>query len=87
MLTRSQLAKLRRADPMPNRLRVAMRLSTPQITQEQLADALGWSQPVISRLVTGGYARLSVDNARTLAKFFGCTVDDLFPAREEAVAS
>jgi hypothetical protein len=35
---------------------------------------------------SGRIQNLSVDNARKFAAFFDCSIEDLFPARREAVA-
>ena len=84
MLNRKQLAELRRA-PLDrgNRLRQAMRIG--KVTQVQLAAAVGVAQSQVSEDVNGKFSEMSLNKAREYAAFFGCSVDDLFPA-EEAVA-
>lgn len=52
------------------------------MTQVAVADACGFSQPYLSDIVRGRYETITVENARKLAEFFGCTIEDLFPARE-----
>ena len=69
-----------------NRLRAAMDLAEPRVTQEKLAVHLEMTQPQISRLVRGDYVDVSVAVAGALAEFFGCSIEDLFPA-EQKVAS
>jgi len=81
MLSEQQLAALRMAVVEPNRLRVAMALVP--VTQVQLAEALGVEQSYISKIVNGRYSRMSLEVAQKLAAYFGCTTDDLFPARAE----
>lgn len=86
MLTRKQLADLK-AEPLtgPNKLPVAMRLA--KLTQEQLAEKLGTTQPRISKIVVGSYSKFPLENARQLSRFFGCSIEDLFPSTEREEAS
>lgn len=86
MLTRKQLRSLRdaRLGEAPNKLRLAMSLRG--VTQEQLGEAIGRPQVYISKVVNGAYVQLPIENARLFAAYFGCHIEDLFPARE-AVAS
>ena len=85
MLSRKQLARLRAARvDGPNKVKKAIELAG--VTQEQVADGIGASQPHVSEIANGNYRRLPFETTRSLAQFFGCTIEDLFPARE-AVAS
>lgn len=86
MLTRSQLRALRKTPPAgaPNRLKAAMSLAG--VTQIQVSDGVGIAQSQVSEDAAGKYSELSLDKARAYADFFGCAIEDLFPARE-AVAS
>jgi len=79
-LTRKQLTQLRSADAAPNRLREAMQLA--EVTQVVLAGELSITQSHVSEIVNGNYSRLPLDTAQRFAVFFGCAVEDLFPARE-----
>ncbi len=81
LLTTKQIAQVRRDREGRNGLACAMRLTG--VTQVQLAEALEITQPVVSRLVNGQYSRIDLDQSRKIAAFFGCTVDDLFPAKAE----
>jgi transcriptional regulator with XRE-family HTH domain len=86
MLTHKQLSLLR-AYPVGatrNNLRFAMQLGN--VTQVQLAAALNVSQSQISEDINGKYAAMSLDKARAYARFFGCHLEDLFPAREEVAS-
>ena len=67
-----------------NRLRQAMDLAG--VTQVQLAEAIGRPQPEISKVCLGKYGAsgLPVERARPLAEFFGCSIEDLFPATKAA---
>lgn len=85
-LTNRQLQELRQSSvgPSGNRLAEAMRLV--DIKQVALAEQTGLSQPYISDVARGRHTTITVDNARPLAEYFGCAIEDLFPARQ-AVAS
>lgn len=87
MLSQKQLDELRRSRGQSrNRLGKAMELAT--LTQVQLAEGTGLTQSYISRIKNGRYDDLSGDTMRALANFFGCSLDDLFPAsREERVSA
>lgn len=84
MLTAKQLADLRRDRSGPNRLQRAMDLA--KVTQTDVANALGWDQPYISKIKRGAYgdAGLPLERTRALAEFFGCHIEDLFPRRVAA---
>jgi len=85
MLTRKQLAALRGHKASgPNRLKKAIELAG--VTQEQVADAIDSSQSHVTEIANGNYSKLPLETARSLSRFFGCSIEDLFPARE-AVAS
>jgi transcriptional regulator with XRE-family HTH domain len=85
-LTVEQLNALRAipADTVPNRLRVAFALTDTR--QVDACAATGISAARISDLVRGEYKSVSIDVCHALADFFGCAIEDLFPARQ-AVAS
>jgi len=78
MLSTKQLSALRRAEGAPNRLRAAMALG--EVTQVEVAAAIGVTQPHVSEIVNGNYSRLPLQTAQKLAEFFGCSIDDLFPS-------
>lgn len=69
---------------MPNKLRVAFALQG--VTQTDAAEQAGLTGSRLSLLVNGKYRTVTVDEAGRLAKFFGCHIEDLFPADEEKVA-
>jgi transcriptional regulator with XRE-family HTH domain len=52
-----------------------------EVTQVQLAEATGLTQSYISRIKNDRYDDLSGDTMRSLAGYFGCALDDLFPAK------
>lgn len=82
MLNAKQLARLRRL-PLdgPNKLQAAMDLA--ELTQVELAGLLGVPQPYVSKVKRGDYSRrgLPTETARRFADAFGCSIEDLFPAR------
>lgn len=52
------------------------------LTQSQVADATGINESNLSQIVNGRYSNVKVETARRLADYFGCHIEDLFPARE-----
>lgn len=86
-LTEEQLTALR-AVPVtkdfPNRLRVAMALA--DVKQVELAEGVGMSQASVSDIRNGKYNDLKHTTVQRFADYFGCYIEDIFPARE-AVAS
>jgi transcriptional regulator with XRE-family HTH domain len=67
---------------MPNRVKVAAALAN--VDQQAIVDATGLAQPYVSDVYRGRYERITVDNARKFADYFGCAIEDLFPARDSA---
>lgn len=60
-----------------------------EITERSQADCVRetkFTAQYVSDMVRGRFQNISIDNAREFAEFFGCSIEDLFPARE-AVAS
>jgi len=49
-------------------------------------EATGFVQPYVAQVMGGRFRTITVENARKFAEFFGCNIEDLFPA-SEAVAS
>ncbi len=45
-----------------------------------MARGVGLPQPYISDVARGRYQTITLRNARKLAEYFGCAIDDLFPA-------
>lgn len=80
-LSSKQLQALRR-DPSANRVRVARKALG--LTQVQVCEALGFMQPYLSDVERRRYAQIGLVNARRLADFFGCAIEDLFPSDTEA---
>lgn len=83
MFTGSQLTHLRSLPAANgNRLRVAREIAG--LTQREVADRLDLTQSSLSDLERNRYGSTTVDTARKLADFYGCTIEDLFPRVEVA---
>ncbi len=86
MLNEQQLTELRHAPPdSRNRLSKAMELC--ELTQVQVAEKTGHTQSYVSRVCAGRYSDLPGETMRAFSNLFGCAIEDLFPAREQSVAS
>lgn len=81
-----QLRELRETPTTGNRNRVARAIEISGDTQAVIAEATGMPQPYISDVARNRYETITVDNAHKFAEYFGCAIEDLFPARE-AIAS
>ena len=80
-LTEKQL-KVLRSKPVSeggNRLAAATELA--EVSQADLSRAVAMTQQYVNDVARGRYATITVDNARRLAEYFGCSIEDLFPAR------
>ena len=86
VLTKDQIESLKRSRPR-TRNRVAKAMDLGAVTQVQIAQGTGLTQSYISRIKNGQYADLPGETMRTLAAFFGCQIEDLFPPSVEAQAS
>jgi DNA-binding XRE family transcriptional regulator len=89
MLTPKQVARLRRERRL-GRNRLGRAIELAKVTQATVAEAVDSTQSHISAIAAGRYGEggLPVETARRLARFFGCTIEDIFPANDEqAVAS
>lgn len=67
-----------------NRLADAIELS--QETSTSIAAELGFALQYVSDVSRGRYDTITVENAGRFSRYFGCAIEDLFPARE-AIAS
>lgn len=86
MLNAAQISTLRSAPLVgPNKVKLAMALAA--LTQNQVAERLGISQGRVSDVVRGDYSDLPLETTRAWARCFGVGVEDLFPARDESIAS
>jgi len=80
---RRQLARMA-VGASGNRVADAMRLAG--FTQADVAARTDLSQPYVSDVARGRYATITLDKARQFAQLFGCSIDELFPARQQEVA-
>lgn len=62
--------------------RVGRAVELLELTQTEIATGTGLPQQYISDVARSRYRTITVDNAHKLAAFFGCAIEDLFPARE-----
>lgn len=84
-LSGRKLRELRDTSTMGSN-RVARALELAEVTQLDVAAATGLPQPYISDVARNRYQTITVDNARKFADYFGCAIEDLFPAREAVSA-
>ena len=80
MLTERQLAVLRASPPTR---RVATAISLAGVTQVTVAEEIGVTQAYVSDVARDRYSTITVASARKFTRFFGCSIDDLFPPRDE----
>lgn len=86
MLSKDKVRQLRQSPTGVNRLARAMELA--KVTQIQVAAGTGFTQSYVSRVKRGRYDRLPGETMRDFATYFGCQIEDLFPAPDsEAKAS
>ncbi|MDP1570371.1 MAG: helix-turn-helix transcriptional regulator [Vicinamibacterales bacterium] len=87
MLDAAQIESLRDVpidQDSPNRVAAAIKLLG--VTQRAVATELGMTDAQMSDLCRGRYRAIRLETARRLAAYFGCSIEDLFPSREGAVA-
>ena len=80
MLNPNQLAALRIA-PLTGANKVSLAIELAGLRQVQLASAIGVTQGLVSKVAGGDMPKLPIETARKFAEFFGCPIEDLFPAR------
>jgi transcriptional regulator with XRE-family HTH domain len=80
-LTSKQLKDIRAGLVPPSGNRVAAAMDLAGLTQAALAEAIGLTQPYVSDVCRGRHSTITLDNARKFAEFFGCQIEDLFPAK------
>lgn len=69
---------------MPNKVELAMTLTGAK--QVDIVAALDSDASSVHRVVKGKHAAPELETARKFAAFFGCQIEDLFPARVETPA-
>jgi len=85
-MTPKQLADLRNRSARKTGNRLAAAFEIVDRSQADCVRATRFTAQYVSDMVRGRFQNISLDNARTFAEYFGCQIEDLFPARE-AVAS
>jgi DNA-binding XRE family transcriptional regulator len=80
-LTPEQLTALRAVPvgTLANRLRIALALAG--VNQTEVAKEIGLPVPNLNRHVNGRHGGPTIETGRKLAEYFGCSIEDLFPAR------
>lgn len=86
VLSEPHLKRLRETPVSEGGNRVALAIALAETTQLVVAAGTGLPQPYISDVSRNRYQTITVENARKFADYFGCSIEELFPARE-AVAS
>lgn len=82
MLTAEQLDELR-ATPHDGANRVRLARQFLKVTQLDVEAATALKQSFISAIENGKYSDLPLETSRRLARYFGCAIEDLFPARRD----
>lgn len=83
-LTETQLIQLRKSRAVGNRVAKAIELAKVPMTR--VAEDTGLRYTYVTDVAANRYHTVTVENAHKFADYFGCAIEDLFPARE-AVAS
>ena len=71
--------------PAGNRLARAFELAG--LTQVDCVRRTKFTRQYVSDMTRGRFQNVSLDNARAFADYFGCRIEDLFPAPEEPAAA
>lgn len=85
-LSTQKIRELRQRKVGPSGNRVADAIEISGVTSTAVAAATSFTLQYVSDVARGRWDTITVDNARKFAEFFGCAIEDLFPARQ-AVAS
>lgn len=81
-----QLQELRAVKLSDAGNRLAAAFAITKRSQASCVRETRFTAQYVSDMVRGRFQNISTDNARVFAEWFGCYIEDLFPARE-AVAS
>ena len=79
-MTKAQLTELRRRPTTGNRLADAFEITG--VSQMECARATGFLPQYITDVKNRGWNNLRLESARKFARFFGCSIEDLFPDPE-----
>jgi predicted XRE-type DNA-binding protein len=80
MLSKKQLTQLR-ASRLEGANKLKQAIAIAGVTQVQVAEGIGSTQPHVSEIANGNYSRLPFDTVVSLAQYFGCASEDLFPSK------
>lgn len=80
-LSPDKLRRLREARTPATGNKVALAIELAKVTQNDVAEGTGLTQPYISDVVRGRYGDITVTNGGKLSTYFGCAIEDLFPTR------
>lgn len=83
-LTETQLKQLRRHRTTGNRVAKAIELAGVTLVRVQQGTGLRYTY--ISDVAANRYATVTVAKAHVFAEFFGCAIEDLFPAQKAVAA-
>lgn len=85
-LTPEQVSALRSVPlgAMPNKVRLARTMLDEQATD--VARTLHFLKSQLSDIERGEYKDIPLEKTRALADYFGCAIEDLFPAREQVAS-
>jgi transcriptional regulator with XRE-family HTH domain len=81
-LTQIKLAELRRAAVPGSGNRLAKAIDLAGETQTSIGQSIGLPHTYVSDVARGRFQTITLDNAYKFSAFFGCQIEDLFPARE-----
>lgn len=81
-LTAAQLLELRQQPLLDGNNRVAFAIRLLDVTQVEVAEETQLPQQYVSDVARNRYRTITVENAQKFADFFGCIIEDLFPARD-----
>lgn len=81
-LTPIQVQRLRRsAVPRRRGNRLAKAIALSGETQTSLGQRIGLPHTYVSDVARGRFQTITIENAYKFSSFFGCQIEDLFPAR------
>jgi hypothetical protein len=83
-MTPKQLRALRGAGVPATGNRLAIAFFLTEQSQADCVRGTRFTTPYVSDMVRGRFQNISVENAREFAAFFGCQIEDLFPAKVAA---
>lgn len=82
MLESQQLRKLRASATPESGNRIAVAVDLLGKTQREVAADLGMSDSQLSDMCRGRFANPQLTTLQKFAGYFGCQIEDLFPARD-----